>query len=425
MRRDVTSWGRVDRRPQGLAQPAFRDELPDLVAVGNVLGGGLRRSYGDTCLNRGGGLIEMSGLDRVIAFDPVAGVLVAEAGISLSRVLQLVVPHGWFLPVTPGTRFVTLGGAIANDVHGKNHHRAGSFGCHVARLGLLRTDGDRQGVAEGSDLFAATVGGLGLTGVIEWAEVRLVRIASAWLDVETLPFAGLDEFWRISDMSVATHEQAVAWIDTLAVGGRGTFTRANWSAAGDLQTHDDAQKPFPVELPAGLMTRATVAAGNAVLYQAGRWKAGKRRGHYAPFHYPLDAIASWNRMYGRPGFYQYQCVVPDRAAIPALLGAIAAAGQASVLAVIKTMGDRRSPGLLSFSRSGTTLALDLPNRGADTLALMARMDAVVADAGGALYPAKDGRMSGAMFRASFPRWQEFDAHRDPGLTSDFWKRVSE
>lgn len=427
------SWGRVARGTQLLARPRFGDELPALVAPGGdrALICGLRRSYGDTCLNRGGRLIDATGLDRVIAFDAATGVLRAEAGLPLSDLLRLTVPHGWFVPTTPGSRFVTLGGAVANDVHGKNHHRAGSFGRHVRALGLRRTDGSAHDLAPGDALFAATVGGLGLTGVIEWVEIGLVPITSAWLDVETIPFGRLDEFWDIAAASTASHEHTVAWIDTLTAGaglGRGIFSRADWATVGNLAPHDDAaMKNLPVELPAAAMGRASVRAFNALYWRAGRARAGRARQHYAPFFYPLDAVGQWNRAYGSAGMYQYQCVVPpgsERDAVPALLGEIARAGQGSFLAVLKTMGSLPSPGLVSFARAGTTLALDLPNRGADTVALMGRLDDVVAAAGGALYPAKDGRMTAAMFRASFPRWAEFDRLRDPGMGSDFWDRVS-
>jgi FAD/FMN-containing dehydrogenase len=200
---DVLSWGRVTREPQRVVRPRFRDELPDLIGnkgAASKLAVGLRRSYGDSCLNGSGALIDMRGVDRFIHFDRETGVLRAEAGVSLSDLLRLVVPKGWFAPTTPGTRFVTLGGALANDVHGKNHHGAGSFGRHVCSLGLVRSDRGRLTVTPESEsaLFSSTIGGLGLTGVIEWVELQLVRIGGAYLDVETMPYSGLDEFWRLA-----------------------------------------------------------------------------------------------------------------------------------------------------------------------------------------------------------------------------------
>jgi L-gulonolactone oxidase len=434
-RDDVLSWGRVTRERQRMAQPRFREELPALLrdpSASSKLAIGLLRSYGDSCLNGAGALISMCGLNRFLNFDAETGVLRAEAGVSISEILRLVVPKGWFLPTTPGTRFVTLGGALANDVHGKNHHRAGSFGRHIRAFGLLRSDRGRLAVTERSDaaLFASTIGGLGLTGIVEWVEAQLVRIGGAYLDVETIPYGSLEDFWPLAEASVDDYEHTVAWIDCASRGrksGRGIFSRANWIADGAYDVHDESSwKRIPLEAPGMALNRLSVGAFNEAYHRAKSAKAGKSRLHYAPFFYPLDAIADWNKLYGRRGMLQYQCVVPretQREAIRALLDLIAASGQASFLAVLKTFGDLPSPGLLSFPRSGATLALDFPFRGDTTLKLMARLDAIVAEAGGALYPAKDGRMSADMFRRSFPKWGEF--MKDPALESDFWRRVTQ
>jgi len=429
------SWGRVHRQLQHVAVPRFRNELDHLVGEDqwkSHLAIGRRRSYGDSCLNSEGALIDFCGLDRFIAFDPQSGILRAEAGATLSQILAFAVPQGWFLPTTPGTRFVTVGGATANDVHGKNHHRAGTFGCHVKAFGLLRSSGDRRLVLETTDprLFAATIGGLGLTGIIEWVEVQLARISSSYLDVEILPFDNLEAFWALIDESVEKYEHTVAWIDCVSRGetfGRGIFSRANWSTDGVYDTHTDRTwKSIPVDGPSFWLNRLTVAAFNALYYRTNRAKAGVSRQHYARFFFPLDAVLHWNRLYGWRGMFQYQCVIPrgaDREVMPKLLDVVTRSGQASFLAVLKTFGDRGSPGLLSFPRPGTTLALDLANRGDTTLALMDRLDAIVRDAGGALYPAKDGRITAQLFRQSFPRWEEFVEEKDPGISSDFWRRV--
>jgi L-gulonolactone oxidase len=434
-RTDILSWGRVARRPQRMARPRFRDELPSLVGdagAASKLPIGLRRSYGDSCLNGAGALIDMCGLDRFISFDAKNGILRAEAGVSFSDILRFAVPKGWFVPTTPGTRFVTLGGALANDVHGKNHHGAGSIGRHVPSFGLFRSDRGRLTVTPQSEpaLFSSTLGGLGLTGVIEWVELQLVRIGGAYLDVETLPYDRLDAFWALADESVNSHEHTVAWIDCTSGGenyGRGIFSRANWIADGVYDVHDDhSRRRIPIEAPSFALNRLTVGALNCAYHRLNSAKAGKSRKHYAPFFYPLDALRDWNRLYGRRGMLQYQCVIPrdnQRDAIGALLKAIAASGQASFLAVLKTFGDLLSPGLLSFPRAGATLALDFPFRGDVTLTLMARLDAIVGEAGGALYPAKDGRMPPEMFRSSFPRWQQLV--KDPAMNSDFWRRVAQ
>jgi FAD/FMN-containing dehydrogenase len=436
LRTDVTSWGRAVRGRQRVAGPAFRDEVGGLLAArppgASCLAVGLRRSYGDSCLNADGVLIETTRLNRFMAFDPDTGVLRAEAGASLADILSLCVPRGFFLPTTPGTRLVTLGGAVANDVHGKNHHAAGTFGRHVRSIGLLRGDGSRVVLSATTEpgLFGATIGGLGLTGIIEWVEIALVAIPSAWLDVETIRFASLAGFWEIARASTSTHEHTVAWIDCAASGnalGRGIFSRANWRPGADRTAHTDRTwKQVPFDAPARLLNAWTIRAFNETYYRLKGRRTQIQVEHYAPFFYPLDAIVDWNRLYGRPGFYQYQCVIPSPAqeqAVPALLGEIVAAGVGSFLAVLKTFGGLPSPGLLSFPREGATLALDFPNRGGSTLQLMERLDAIVRDAAGALYPAKDGRMSAAMFRLGYPGWERFKPYIDPAFESDFWRRV--
>jgi L-gulonolactone oxidase len=435
-RQPVTSWGRVKRHRTRIARPHFRDEIPALMREAgsdSVLGIGLGRSYGDSGLNREGRLVDMTGIDRVIAFDKTTGLLRAEAGLTLGGLLRITVPAGFFLPTTPGTRFVTLGGAVANDVHGKNHHRAGTLGASVTRLGLHRSDLGALEVSagEGAGLFRATIGGLGLTGLVSWVELKLAPVRSAYLDAETVPFSGYDEFLALAKDSTGGFEHTVAWIDcTSGAGGKGTrglFSRANWRADGELAPHDDRTlASLPLELPAIVMNPFSLRIFNSLYFAAGAAKRGNRRVHYAPFFYPLDAVRNWNRAYGKRGFYQYQCVVPPDAAdraIPEMLAEIARSGQGSCLAVLKTFGDRPSPGLLSFPFEGVTLALDFQNRSDKTLALFSRLDAIVSAARGRLYPAKDGCMPAAMFRAGYPALDEFARHVDPKFQSDFWRRT--
>lgn len=430
-----TSWGRIEHYPHDVGFPRHQDELVSILAECGPLqrlGVGLARSYGDSVLNPDGALIDMTGLDRVLAFDVESGLLRAEAGLSLDELLQIVVPHGWFLATTPGTRFVTLGGAVANDVHGKNHHAAGSFGCSVRRLGLWRSDGSYHELEreQKSPLFRATIGGLGLTGLIAWVEVDLVRIPGAYLIVERLPFAGIGEFFRFAEESSA-FEHTVAWIDCANGGrslGRGIFQRANWSA-GPLAVHSSRLKAMmPVEAPSNALNSLSVRAFNAVYYRMQKYGQALSSRHYGNFFYPLDAIGGWNRLYGRRGFYQYQCVVPPEtaeASVGEMVRQIATAGAGSFLAVLKTFGSRSSGGMISFPRTGATLALDFPNRGQKTLELLARLDSVVREAGGRLYPAKDGRMPAAMFAAGYAEeLPAFREHVDPGFSSKFWRRVS-
>jgi FAD/FMN-containing dehydrogenase len=430
------SWGRVARGLEYVATPRFQDEAVRAyeAAIGagmTLLAAGLGRAYGDSGLNAGGAVIDLRALDRVLAFDPLTGVLRAEAGLSLDQLIRRVLPHGWFLPTTPGTRFVTLGGAVANDVHGKNHHRAGTLGCWVRRLGLWRSDRGllELSPAQDPELFAATLGGLGLTGVILWVEIQLARIGGAYLDQETIAFRRLDEFFALARDSEAGFEHTVAWIDCTARGdrfGRGLFSRGNWRDDGRFTPH--AERPrltLPLDLPGAALNPITLKLFNGRYYARGRNGDRFRVEHYAKALYPLDAIGQWNRLYGARGFYQYQCVVPPEVApdaVAALLDQIARSGQGSFLAVLKTFGTKASPGLMSFPMPGATLALDFPNLGDATHALFGRLDDIVRQAGGRLYPAKDGRMPPAMLRAGYPNLERFARLRDPNVSSSFWRR---
>ena len=432
---DYRTWGRLRTGPHDTASPRFADEAAPLIAgsihvPNGLLPAGLGRAYAETGVNPGGRLMKMDHLDRFIAFDAETGVIRAEAGLSLNDLLRVTVPKGWFTNTTPGTRFVTLGGAIANDVHGKNHHRSGTFGAAVRRLGLLRSDED--GVIElspqsNTDLFAATVGGLGLTGTIVWVELQLSRMPSSWLVQETIPFGGVEDFLAIAAASEDSHEFGVSWIDCTARGGPGFYYRANWSDVGDLSPHGEKQKiSLPVDLPAWSLNPLTLTSFNRLYGTAQRLRPATQRIHYSGFFYPLDAIGGWNRLYGRAGFRQYQFVTPPQTSADALnaaLDAIRRSGDGSFLAVLKTFGAPASPGLLSFPRPGATLALDFRNRGEDTLRLFERLDAIVAEAGGRLYPAKDGRMPAALFRSGYPDWTAWARQHDPAIQSQFLRRM--
>jgi FAD/FMN-containing dehydrogenase len=435
----VSSWGNLIRAEHELRRLTSRHaDFPELPARRSVLPFGNGRSYGDSCLNVGGALLEMRALDRFIAFDRNAGVITCEAGLLLDELLEVTVPAGWFVPVTPGTRFVTVGGAIANDVHGKNHHVAGTFGRHVRRFELLRSTGARLTCSptENPEWFAVTIGGLGLTGVITWAEIQLRPIATPWLEVETIRFGGLAEFFELCAQSDRDWEHTVAWIDcTRSPGsglGRGLLQRANHlerEPPGQAAAAPRASAPHlkvPFVPPVSLVNGPTLRAFNSFYYHRQRASREKTLQHYQRFFYPLDGILNWNRLYGARGFYQYQCVVPlaaGREAVAALLEHVAASGQGSFLAVLKLFGAVLSPGMLSFPMEGVTLALDFPNRGAKLARLLAHLDELVAEAGGRLYPAKDARMPGSLFRSGYPRWREFVPFIDPRHSSSFWRRV--
>ena len=430
----AASWGRYPRVCQQVVHLRDRfSAIPEPPPGRTLLPYGNGRSYGDSCLNDGGYVLHTRGLDRFIAFDSATGVLRCEAGILLDEILKRTVAAGWFLPVTPGTRFATLGGAIANDVHGKNHHRAGTFGAHVRSFELARTDGTRRicSPAQNADWFGATIGGLGLTGVLTWAEIQLRPIHNPYIESEAIPFRTLQDFLDLSAASDEAFEYTVAWLDCAAAGaaaGRGVFFRGNHAPAGAAapgRTRERAAT-VPAGIPFSLVSNAGVRAFNALYYRA-HSRARSSLTHYAPFFYPLDNLREWNRIYGPRGFLQYQFVVPHAHATGALheiLERVATSASAPFLAVLKVFGPARSPGMLSFPRPGVTLAMDFPMRGDETLRLLAALDAIVAAAGGAIYPAKDARMSGALFRAAFPGWTELAEYVDPRISSSFWRRVT-
>lgn len=435
--RPVTSWGRLSHHPHRVTELRDRSLLELPVACADPPGGrlpglpfGNGRSYGDVCLNPQGGLWMTGGLDRFIAFDRESGLLECEAGVLLDDIIRVALPHGWFLPVTPGTRYVSVGGAIANDVHGKNHHRQGTFGEHVRQLQLVRTDGSRRDchAAGDADWLHATIGGMGLTGLIVTARLQLLRVPGPWLDTETLPFHSLDEFYALAQASEGAWAYSVAWIDCVHGNShalRGLFFRAN-HAAHDAPPPGASRGRVPFTPPVSLINSLSLRGFNAAYFRVQRWKPARRFQHLLPFFYPLDGLRDWNRIYGPHGFYQYQAVVPrgvERDATAAMLAAIRRSGQGSFLAVLKTFGERAPAGLLSFPMAGTTLALDFPNLGPRTDALFRQLDAVVAQAGGRIYAAKDARMGRDLFRAGYPELQRFKAFRDPGIASGLSRRL--
>jgi FAD/FMN-containing dehydrogenase len=431
MKPEYQSWGHYPKAEQQSILPLrWISEVPNLKKIqGKVLPYGRGRSYGDSCLNEGGTLLACSSLDRFISFDAASGLLRCEAGVGLDQVLELALPQGWFLPVSPGTKFVTVAGAIANDIHGKNHHRAGTFGRHVRAFELLRSDGRRLLCSSHSNpaLFHATIGGLGLTGLITWAEIQLKKVPGPAIAMESLKFDGLDGYYRAVSESDRDWEYTVAWVDCRAKGralGRGHFLRGHHAAAPARPPRRQSRMPFA--LPGLVLGGPFMRLVNAVYYHR-QWRGrAAATVHYEPFFYPLDGIRDWNRAYGR-GFLQWQCVVPfgkGEEAIRGILEATAAAGKGSLVAVLKTFGRVASPGLLSFPMPGLTLALDFPNEGPALFGFLDHLDHLVLDAGGRIYPAKDARMSGASFRKFFPQWRKFQAFIDPKFSSSFWRRVT-
>ncbi|WP_300676913.1 FAD-binding oxidoreductase [Nocardioides sp.] len=406
----LSGWGRYPVVPTELTLARSYDDVAAAVAAGPLTPRGLGRSYGDSSL--GERTLDLTGLDHLIAFDDETGVITCEAGVSLSAVLAVALPRGWFLPVTPGTRFVTVGGAIASDVHGKNHHRDGSFSDHVTSLRLMLASGEivTASRTEHADLFHATCGGMGLTGVILEATFTLRAVRSRMIEETVLKVphldAAIEAFEQHGDVTYS-----VAWIDLVATGahlGRSLVMLGEHAADGELGQASGPGLPVPVEMPARLLNRATVTAFNALYYGRVRRPLTQHRIDYEPFFYPLDRLSDWNRLYGRRGFLQYQFVVPleaGRAVLAEAVRLIAASGLASPLAVLKVFG-AGNDNLLSFPRPGYTLAVDVQT-GPAAFALCDALDRLVIEAGGRLYLTKDSRMSAQTFAAGYDRIDEF------------------
>ncbi|MDD9910884.1 MAG: FAD-binding oxidoreductase [Ahrensia sp.] len=392
---------------------------------------GMGRSYGDVALNSDGVLAETRNHSAILSADWRKGRIIVQSGVTLGEVLAQTVPKGWFLPVVPGTRFVSIGGAVANDVHGKNHHKVGSFGHSVTEIGLRRSDGGEDPIRlkPGETLFNLTIAGLGLTGFVDWVGLQLTPITSSLMDVENTPFATLEEFVAFSEAE-SDWPYSVAWIDCFSLKGnrlKGIFTRARHAQLdGPIEVGPSEPKiSLPLSLPDFFLNRRSVSAFNR-LYAARPASSYCGTQAYSPFLFPLDSVAHWNRLYGRRGFFQHQSLVPlatAQSAIGELLEAITHSGQGSFLAVLKRYGPEHSPGIMTFGGEGYSLALDIANRGECSLRLMKRLEDIAVSHGGRLYPAKDATMSEASFKTRYPRWQELEDARDPLINSDFWRRV--
>lgn len=399
---------------------------------GTTLPFGNGRSYGDSCMAASDHVLQLRPLNRFIEADWEKGEICAEAGVTLGEILQLAIPRGWFLRVTPGTRHVTLGGAVANDVHGKNHHRCGTFAHSLVCFELHRSVQSPMvcSLRENPQWFAATIGGLGLTGVITWVRIRLRKIQSSLIDSTRVRFDCLDDFFALSADMDAQHEYSVAWIDCLAKGnalGRGCFTAGDHCVAGPLEVAAPRSLSVPIRPAVSLINSLTLKLFNDHYWKRQPTNGQHQKVGYSSFFYPLDRIENWNRIYGRRGFQQFQCVLPASVAAVALaelLKSIARSGSGSFLAVLKRCGDIPSPGWLSFPMPGTSLALDFPHDIDLPKKLLPRLDAIVREAGGRLYPAKDAHMSGSDFRQAYPAWEQLEAMRDPALISRFWQRVT-
>lgn len=430
--RSLSGWGRHLVEEAAVSLPQTDSDAHALVRSGShgrLIARGLGRAYGDSALCRDGTVACTERLDRFVAFDARSGVLEADAGVSFDDIIRTFLPKGWFLPTTPGTKFVTVGGAVAADVHGKNHHRVGSFGSFVESLDLMVGDGDivRCSRTEHPDLFFATLGGMGLTGFILRARFRLVPVETSRVTVSYRRTRDLDHALSTFESGDRQCEHSVAWIDCMAGGaslGRSVVMQGNPTLRGELPPDADPlalparpSKSVPFTPPVSLLSPWSVRAFNALFYNL--HADSTRVVDLDSFFYPLDAILHWNRLYGPRGFVQYQAFFPravSRAGLVRLLECIVSAGAASFLAVLKSCG-ASDGGLLSYLEPGHTLALDIPYRPGETDELCRRLDAILLDHGGRLYLAKDTLMSAETFRRMYPRLPEFqDVKRryDPG-----------
>lgn len=428
----LSGWGRFPMVETTLAAPRDVDALRALVTGGTpLIARGNGRSYGDSAVSPGV-TVHMRHFNRMLAFDPDSGQLQAEAGVLLGDVMETFLPRGWFPKVTPGTKLITLGGAIAANVHGKNHHKDGSFGTSVDWIDIMGPDGQitRASREENADLFRWTLGGMGLTGVILRAAIRLRPVESAWIREITHAAPDLATAMELFETNLDV-TYSVAWIDCLGRGahlGRSLVMLGEHATVSDLDARRarapldagrKSKKSVPLDFPGFALNQFTVQAFNRLYYWAGARKSSPHIVDWDTYFCPLDAILHWNRIYGRRGFAQFQCVLPldtSRDGLTALLQAISDAGAGSFLAVLKRFGPQESA--ISFATEGYTLALDFPMK-STTLALLERLDAIAIDHGGRFYLAKDSRMSPETLRSADPRVAAFQAMRQGGLSEHF------
>jgi decaprenylphospho-beta-D-ribofuranose 2-oxidase len=440
----LTGWGRSTHSRARVARPGSVDEVRAALGTANGRGSvarGLGRSYGDAAQNAGGLVLSTGRLDAVRQIDLESGTVTAEAGLSLDALMRLLVPLGWFVPVTPGTRFVTIGGAIAADIHGKNHHRDGGFGRYVTSFELLLPSGEQVAVDSGDELFAATVGGMGLTGLILAATFRIVPIESGWMTVDVEQAHDLDDALDRMRRDDHRYQYSVAWIDCLPRRsglGRAVLTRGAHASAEVASDRPSPNAPGGLSRPAlraprwtppGLLNQATVRAFNELWFRKPSSRPGTIVQPLGAFFHPLDSIRGWNRLYGPGGFVQHQSVVPFGAedVLRAMLERIARSREPAFLGVLKQLG--RGDGMLSFPIEGWTLALDFPAGSAGLPALLHGLDELVAGAGGRVYFAKDAVLRADMVTAMYPRIDEWRAVRDRvdpdrRLQSDLARRLS-
>jgi FAD/FMN-containing dehydrogenase len=440
----LSGWGRYERLPCDVYRPEQARGIEQVLRSGqhdHYIARGLGRSYGDTAVNEGGGVIDFSRLNRMMAFDPASGILECEAGVSLADIIAVFLPQGWFLPVTPGTKFVTVGGAIANDVHGKNHHRDGTFGQFVIDFGLFTPARGLQACSRAYNpgLFWATIGGIGLTGIILTARIQLMRVPSAYISVDYHKSRNLEDALATMDTTDDRYQYSVAWVNCLARGkklGQSVLMRGNHATLDQLparlrqlpyQVSTRREKNVPVDFPGAVLNAPFLRLFNKLFYGTHRTAKGVIT-DYNRYFYPLDSILHWNRMYGKRGFVQYQATLPAEnvGGLVRLLERLGESGRASFLGVLKCFGESGS-GLLSHPMKGYTLTLDIPNK-QGLPPFLRELDDIVLDHGGRLYLAKDATTSGEAIAQMYPNLAAFCAIKgevdpDNRLSSSMARRL--
>lgn len=439
---ELSGWGRYPRGRFSVVRPqSIVEAVPP--ASGHMIARGQGRSYGNAAMCEDGLVMLTERLNRFLAFDDETGLLRAEAGATIAQVLQEFIPQGWFPSVTPGTKYVSLGGCVAADVHGKNHHHVGTFGAHVMELELVGADRSRRHCSPASDaeLFWATVGGMGLTGLITEVVFQLMPIESAYMIVRHRRAYDLDALLGLLEEKAIDDEYTLAWIDCLSGGrslGRGVLMYGHHATLAELpgnikepmQTRSRWQHNLRFDLPSWILNRLTAAQFNNLYFQ---WQGARKGPYLTDYHsyfYPLDGIGNWNRMYGRRGFVQYQCVLPSahaREGLKILLEELSCSRQPCFLATLKRLG-AEGRGLLSFPMSGYTLTLDIPLGDPHLFPFLEQLDEIVLKHGGRVYLAKDARLGAETFQAMYPRfpeWQRIKAKIDPDnrFSSDLGRRL--
>ena len=414
----LSGWGRYPVQICELERPErYADLRP---TTDTLIARGQGRSYGDASLNENGRVMLTERIDRMLELDVKQGILKAEAGVTLADILPVIVKQGWFLPVTPGTKSVSLGGCVASDVHGKNHHHDGGFSEHVLSIVLILADGSYKSCSatENSELFWATVGGMGLTGIISEVTLKLMPIQTAKIMVTNHAASNLKHLFQLLQNPTLDDSYSVAWIDCLAKGeqlGRGIAMFGHHASTTEctdvqrLQSKAKSSRTLPFDFPSWVLNPLSISLFNKLYYFKESRKKLPFLNDYDSYFYPLDGIKQWNRMYGKRGFLQYQCVIPEATALSgmtALLQELSASSRSSFLAVLKRFGTE-GKGLLSFPMPGFTLALDLPIRDKGLFSLLDKLDRIVLEHGGRVYLAKDARLSAESFKAMYPRHEEF------------------